>query len=194
MTESPSLGPVPSDLPRVVCIYGVPPKMPLKDVAGRSIGQTFTLTRHNQGSFEKALRNALAGFVGGDANIMAARFFLVSDLQQITTAIRSGRYTQVVYYGHADQNSNALIPAPGVRITASQLAQALKGSAIGHVDILGCRSGSFAAELATLVPELRVGHLMAKRFDNIEVNPRTNQVIQMTIDRQGLLHFEAKKK
>jgi hypothetical protein len=176
----------------VLCIYGVPPTMPLKDAAGRSTGQTFTLTHANKASFERALRYALAAFVGGDAGMMGARFVFVRDISQISAAVRSGAYTQLVYYGHADQNTNALIPAPGVRITPGQLASALAGTKIAHVDILGCRSVSFAAELATLAPKLRSGYLTAKRFDNIEINLQTMQVVGISIDRQLLLHFGPK--
>ncbi|HVZ86056.1 MAG TPA: hypothetical protein VHG72_03760 [Polyangia bacterium] len=140
-----------------LCVYGVPPTMALRDGAGRSIGQTFTLTRTNQASFERALRIALAAFVGADADMMSARFVFVRDAAQIAAAIRSGRYTQVVYYGHADQYANALIPAPGVRVTPAQLAAALRGTSVSHVDILGCRSTSFAAELSTSLQRYESG-------------------------------------
>lgn len=140
----------------------------------------------------RALRIALDGFVGSDATMMSARFVFVRNIADISTAVRSGAYTQVVYYGHADQHANALIPAPRVRITAAELASALAGTAVRHVDILGCRSTSFAAELATLAPRLRVGHLGAKRVDNLEVNLHTQQVVTIAIDRQQLLHFENK--
>ena len=176
----------------VLCIYGVPPTMRLKTAGGQSTGQTFTLTSTNKGSFERALRTALDAFVGSDASIMGARFAFVRNISEISTAIRSGAYTQVVYYGHADQNANALITSHGVRITPAQLASALQGTSVAHVDILGCKSVSFAAELATLAPKLRVGYLTAKRFDNIEVNLHTQQVIDVSIDRQPLLHFGPK--
>jgi hypothetical protein len=123
---------------------------------------------------------------------MGARFVFVRNIREIAAAVRSGAYTHVVYYGHADQIANALIPAPHVRITAAGLAPALAGTAVRHVDILGCRSTSFAAELATLAPQLRVGHLGAKRIDNVEVNLHTQQVVNVAIDRQPLLHFESK--
>ena len=173
----------------ILCVYGVPPTMPLQNVAGQKIGQSFTLTRGNKASFERALKIALAGFVGGDASIMSARFVFVRNVADISAAVRSGAYTQVVYYGHADQTANALIPAPHVRVTAAELASALAGTTVRHVDILGCRSTSFAAELATLAPRLRVGHLGAKRIDNVEVNLHTQQVVNIAIDRQPLLHF-----
>ena len=43
----------------VLCVYGVPPTMPLKNIGGGSTGQTFTLKSTNKASFERALRTAL---------------------------------------------------------------------------------------------------------------------------------------
>jgi len=54
------------------------------------------------------------------------------------------------------------------------------------------RSISFAAELATLAPKLRVGHLGATRVDNVAVNLHTQQVVNVAIDRQPLLHFASR--
>lgn len=80
--------------------------MPLKNIGGGSTGQTFTLKSTNKASFERALRTAVDALVGADASIMGARFVFVRDVGEIAAAIRSGNYTQVVYYGHADQNTS----------------------------------------------------------------------------------------
>jgi len=44
-------------------------------------------------------------------------------------------------------------------------------------------------ELATVLPHLRIGYLRSKRIDNVECDPRTIQVIKMTIDAQTIFHF-----
>jgi len=95
-------------------------------------------------------------------------------------------------FGRMAAGISGMIPARGVRITPAQLAAALQGTTVRHVDILGCKSVSFAAELATLAPALRLGYLTAKRFDNVEVNLHTQQVVSVSIDRQPLLHFGPK--
>jgi hypothetical protein len=44
---------------QILVVYGVPPRMKLRDVAQREIGKTFSLTTSNRASFERALRFAL---------------------------------------------------------------------------------------------------------------------------------------
>jgi hypothetical protein len=175
--------------PRVLAVYGVPPDMPLQDAAAKSIGKTFSLTTVNRASFESALKQGLSGFVGGDAPLAGARFVFIRGLPDLSAAGRSGEWTHVIYYGHAAERENALIPGPGQRISATQLAGLFRGSAVTHVDILGCRSLSIAAELSAMLPTLRVGGLAAKRQDNIEVDPRTLHVIKFEMSRQPIRHF-----
>jgi len=175
--------------PRTLVVYGVPAKMALHDVAGTALGKTFVLTEHNRDSFEPALRQALIAFAKGDATLSGARFVFIRDASDFAAAVKSAPYTQVVYYGHALEGVNALLPRAGNRISAAQLAQALAGTPVAHLDLLGCQSASIAAELATLVPHVRIGYLRSKRIDNIECDPRTVQVVRMTIDPQAIFHF-----
>jgi hypothetical protein len=175
---------------QILVVYGVPPRMKLRDVAQREIGKTFSLTTSNRASFERALRFALTRFLGSDAQVMSARFIFIRNVREFTAAIRTGSYSQVVYYGHALDGENALLPARGGKIAPAELAYAFRGTTIRHFDILGCRSTSVAAELATLCPTLKIGHLRAAREDNVEVSPATLQVISLTIDQQMLFHFE----
>jgi uracil phosphoribosyltransferase len=51
------------------------------------------------------------------------------------------------------------------------------------------RGSGIAAELSTLVPKISVGNLRAAREDNIEVDPRTLEVISLSIDSQPIFHF-----
>jgi len=177
----------------VLVVYGVPPKMKLRDAAGREVG-TFSLTRSNRQSFETALRRALAAFVGTDATVTGARFVFVGSAAAFSAAVRGGQFAHVIYYGHALADENALLPAAGQRITAPQLAQALSGTSVRHLDILGCRSMSLAGELSTMLPQVRIGHLRSPREDNVEADPRTLQVRNLDIDRQPLFHFEGSAK
>lgn len=72
-------------------------------------------------------------------------------------SLASHRHNRVIYYGHA--LSDGVTLAPLQRITTPQIAHALRGSGVEHVDILGCDSSSIGALLATLVPDLIVGTL-----------------------------------
>jgi hypothetical protein len=78
------------------------------------------------------------------------------------------------------------------RNTAPQIAHALKGSGVEHVDILGCDSSSIGALLATLVPGLTVGTLRGKRFDDFKVDPPTMKIQDFTIVPMQILHFVGK--
>jgi hypothetical protein len=97
----------------------------------------------------------------------------------------------VVYYGHALSGVNVLLPGVGSNIAPFHIAGLLKGSTIKHFDILGCSGASIAGELATLVSKsTRIGYLRNKRQDNIEVDPATLMVKNLTIDQQALLHYD----
>jgi len=175
--------------PRTLVVYGVPAKMALYTATGTPLGKTFVLTALNRDSFEPALRQALIAFVKGDATLQGARFVFIHNASDLSAAVKSAPYTHVVYYGHALEGVNALLPKAGNRITVAQLTQALAGTPVAHLDLLGCQSASMAAELATLLPRLRIGYLRSKRIDNVECDPRTVQVIRMTIDPQAIFHF-----
>lgn len=184
----------PTTTPRVLILYGVPAAMPLKSAAGVPLGKTFELTTKNRESFEPALRQALVEFTKGDLPVAGARMTFVRNAADLSAAIRAADYTHVAYYGHALEGDNALLPTAGNRITVQQMAQALDGTKVTHLDILGCQSSSIAAELATKVKGVKVGYLRMKRFDNVEVNPRTLQVVTLTMDAQAILHFNGAAK
>jgi hypothetical protein len=177
----------------VLVIYGVPPAMDLVDAAGKVQMGTFEkLTKDNRHSFEVALRHALAAFVKDDASVLGARFVFVRSGAGMAAALKSGAYTQVIYYGHAlEGGANGLVPDgdPDHAVYTSELARALQGTTVTHFDILGCMSASLAAELFTVMPKLRIGYLRADRHDVLEVSPRTHQVISMTIEPQKLFHY-----
>jgi len=163
--------------------------MALSDAGGSPLVKTFELTSHNRDSFEPALRQALTAFVKGDTVVQGARFAFIHNASDLSAAVRSAPYTHVVYYGHALEGVNALLPTAGNRIAVAQLAQALAGTPVAHLDLLGCQSASIAADLSTVLPGIRIGYLRSKRIDNVECDPRTLQVIRMTIDPQTIFHF-----
>ena len=103
--------------------------------------------------------------------------------------MKTSNPSHVIYYGHALEGTNALLPALGKSFTAWQIMNAIKGTAVQHLDLLGCNSVSLAAELATTLPKISFGHLRVARFDNIEVVLATQQVKSVTIDPSHLYHF-----
>jgi hypothetical protein len=163
--------------------------MLLKDATGVSLGKTFELTTRNRGSFEPALRRALIEFVKGDAPVTAGRFVFVRNAGEFSAAIHSADYTHVIYYGHALEGVNALLPTAGNRITVPQLAHAFEDTHVTHFDILGCQSGSIAADLLSALKTVKMGYLRVKRYDDIECDPRTLEVVKMTIEAQPVRHF-----
>jgi hypothetical protein len=179
----------------VLVVYGDPPLMPLKDEQGRKLNKTFTLRPGNERSFRLALEGALVTFLGAHVNVKNATYRRIRSRQEFVRAIKSGHFSHVIYYGHALSNVNVLLPATGSNIAPFQIADVLKESGVRHFDILGCSGASIAAETATLVSSnIQVGYLMAKREDNLEVDPRTMTVKRMTIDPQALRHFAGQKK
>lgn len=152
--------------------------------------KTFELTSRNKDSFEVALRQALNVFMKGDAIISGVRMTFIRDASDFAAAVRSASYTQIVYYGHALEGVNALLPTGTNRVSAKDLASALTGTTVKHFDILGCQSASIAAELSTLLAKVRVGNLRVKRFDNVICDPRSLLVTSLTIDPQPIFHFE----
>jgi hypothetical protein len=111
-------------------------------------------------------------------------------LGTLSMALGTHLYNRVVYYGHALADGVTL--APQQRISASQIAQALKGSGVGHLDLLGCDSSVIGALISTLVPGLTVGTLRGKRFDDFKVDPSTMKIQDFTIVPMQIFHFAGK--
>jgi len=122
--------------------------------------------------------------------VSQAKYLFTPDVQSLTMAVASGRHNRVIYYGHALADGVTL--APLKRITAPQIAHALKGSGVVHVDIWGCDSSAIGALLATLVPGLTVGTLRGKRFDDFKVDPSTMKIQDFTIVPMQIFHFGGK--
>lgn len=173
----------------VLIVYGSPPEMRLRDATGRNIRKEFALTRSNQGSFEGALRHALANFLGGHVDTARARMVFVSNAESFFKAIKDYPARHVIYYGHALDGSNVLLPTIGNSITAWQLYNALKSSGTSDFDILGCASSGIAAELSTMLPKKRIGYLRLARYDNVEVEVSTSRIRSIQIEAQPLRHF-----
>lgn len=176
-------------IPQVLVVYGVRARIPLSTARGYPIGKVFELTASNQKSFEPALRQALSVFMKDDAVIQGARFVFIRNAADFSVAVHSGSYTQVIYYGHALEGENALLPTPHNRIHVGQLAHAIYGTAVTHLDILGCASASIAAAVSGLVAGVQVGYLRTKRVDDVVCEPSTMKVLRMAIQPQPVLHF-----
>ena len=77
--------------------------------------------------FEKALSVALQRFIGSEVpDVSQAKYLFTPDIKTLSMAVASRRYNRVIYYGHALADGVTL--APLHRITAPQIAHALKGS------------------------------------------------------------------
>lgn len=147
------------------------------------------LTQANQRSLEAALMRALSAYLGHHVQLTTARLVRVRDATSFAQQVKTFNPTHLIYYGHALDGSNALLPALGKSVTAWQLQNAIKGTAVRHVDLLGCSTVSLAAELAVALPKVSFGHLRVARFDNIEVDLHSRQVKSIVIDRSPLYHF-----
>ena len=119
--------------------------------------------------------------------IARAQYRFIASVGDLRMALHGGRYNHVVYYCHAVDNGGTLKPLQ--KITVTELQHALQGSGVDHLDILGCRSTTFASQLVSAMPKLKVGNLRGKRFDDIEVNLRTMQLKTFTIVPQVVFHF-----
>ena len=123
----------------------------------------------------------------GGARIAHAQYRFIASAADLRSALPGGRYTHVMYYGHAVDDGGTLKPLQ--KITVTELQHVLQGSGVDHLDILGCRSTAFAAQLASAMPKLKVGNLRGKRFDDIEVDLRSMQLTKFTIVPQVVFHF-----
>jgi hypothetical protein len=170
-------------------LYGDPPAFKLRDSAGRVVSNAFVLSQSNQRSFEVALMKALAAYFGPHVQLSTARLVRIHDATSFTQEVKKFNPSHLVYYGHALDGTNALLPALGKSITAWQITNTIKGTAIRHLDLLGCSTVSLAADLATALPKVSFGHLRVTRFDNIEVDLHSRQVKNVVIDRSHLYHF-----
>lgn len=124
---------------------------------------------------------------GEVADIGRADFAFVTDARSLAQALRGGPYTHVVYYGHAVDDGATLKPLK--EIDVKQITDALSGTNVVHIDILGCSSASFAAKLVLSVPKLTAGSFLTKRLDDIDVDMATMQLKRLIIERQPLHHF-----
>lgn len=177
--------------------YGMPQKnMALRSTTGAPLHKTLHFDSKNftgriRDDFERALRMALQRFMGSELpDVFQAKYLFTPDSQTLSMALGSHRYNRVVYYGHALADGVTL--APLQRITAPQIAHALKGSGVEHFDILGCDSSAIGALIATLVPGLTVGTLRGKRFDDFKVDPSTMKIQDFTIVPMQIFHFAGK--
>lgn len=177
--------------------YGMPQKkIPLRSASGVPLHKTLHFDSKNftgkvRDDFEKALRVALQRFIGSEVpDVAQAKYLFTPDIKTLSMALGTHLYDRVVYYGHALADGVTL--APQQRITAPQIAQALKGSAVGHLDILGCDSSAIGALISTLVPGLTVGTLRGKRFDDFKVDPSTMKIQDFMIVPMQIFHFAGK--
>ena len=177
----------------VLVVYGDPPTPPLEDSTGRPLGKNLVLNRANQASFERALRSALAQYFGSHVSLATARVIRIGSAVDFAATIKRESFTHLIYYGHALLGANALLPSLGKNISGWQLANALKGTAIKHFDLLGCETTSLAAELSVALPRVEIGYLRSWRHDNFEVDPNTLRFKNIRIDPTQLRHFPAKR-
>lgn len=115
--------------------YGMPQKkIPLRSASGAPLHKTLHFDSKNftgkvRDDFEKALRVALQRFIGSEVpEVAQAKFLFTPDIKTLSMALGTHLYDRVVYYGHALADGVTL--APLHRITAPQIAQALKGSGV----------------------------------------------------------------
>lgn len=178
----------------VLVAYGIPPnKIKLFSRTGKDLHQTWqfepkTFTGIARDNFEQLLRAALVAFIGAEVpNVVGADFRFVPDIQTLSGLLIHGRYTHLIYYGHALADGVTLLPLH--RISAPQLAQVLKSSRVEHVDLLGCNSSAIGALLSSLTPNIKVGALRSRRFDDIQVDMQTLRLTSFWILPQPVYHF-----
>ena len=183
---------------KVLVVYGVPPNhIPLFSAGGKSLHKDWKFDAKTFGgaqkkNFEAKLREALQAFMAGEvADLGRADYAYVTDATSLTQVLRRGAYTHLVYYGHAVDDGATLKPLK--EITVKQMTDALSGTSVVHIDILGCSSASFAAKLVLSLPKLTAGSFLRKRLDDIEVNMATMQLKKLVIERQPLHHFRPSK-
>ena len=100
----------PANASDVLVVYGEPPTVPIRDSRGKNIG-AFSLSKKTRASFEAALRSAMAKFVGVHVDVKSATFVPIVDGNSFSRAVRSKSFTHVIYYGHALEARNALMPS-----------------------------------------------------------------------------------
>jgi hypothetical protein len=178
----------------VLVAYGLPPnRVHLFSLTGKDLHTEWkfdpkTFNGRTRRIFERQLRRALRSFLVNEVpDIMHADYRFITSAADLGGVLHSRRYTHLVYYGHAVDDGSTLKPLH--KITAMQLQHLIHGSGIDHLDILGCRSTTFAAQLASATPKLTVGNLRGKRYDDIEVDLRTMRLTKFTILPQTVFHF-----
>ena len=178
----------------VLVVYGVPPnRVHLFSATGKDLHTEWsfdpkTFNGKIRENFEQLLRTALTSFLITEVpEIAHARYRFISSAGDLRAAMHGGRYTHIVYYGHAVDDGATLKPLH--KITVTELRHLLQGSGVDHIDILGCKSTTFASQLASAMPKLNVGNLRGKRFDDIEVDLRSMKLTNFTIVPQVVFHF-----
>jgi hypothetical protein len=111
MSDQPSSAPKATS---VLVLYGDPPNVIFRDPSGRVLSNGFTLTRHNQASFEAALLRGLTVYFGHHVGMSEARLVRIHDATDFLEAIRKYNPSHLVYDGHALVGSNTLLPALGI--------------------------------------------------------------------------------
>jgi hypothetical protein len=178
----------------VLVAYGLPPnRVHLFSATGRDLHTEWkfdptTFNGRTRQMFEQLLRTALNSFLMSEVpEIAHAHYRFITSAGELRAALHGGRYTHIVYYGHAVDDGATLKPLH--KITVTELRHLLQGSGVDHIDLLGCKSTTFASQLASVMPNLSVGNLRGKRFDDIEVDLRSMQLTNFTIVPQVVFHF-----
>lgn len=179
--------------PSVLILYGDPPNASLEDSTGRSLGK-LTITARNQVSFERALRRAVASYLGAHVAVSNARLIRIASASDFASAVKRETFTHLIYYGHAVLGANALLPSLGKNISSWQIVDALKGKNVKHFDMLGCETMSLGADLSIALPGVEVGYLRSWRHDNFEVDRNTFQIKNVRFDPTPLRHYTTRQK
>jgi hypothetical protein len=178
----------------VLVAYGVPPnRVHLFSNLGRDLHTEWkfdaaTFNGKTRQNFERLLRTALTSFLMNELpEITHADYRFIASASELGKALQSHRYTHVVYYGHAVDDGGTLKPLD--KVSVRELQHVLQNSGVEQVDILGCRSMTFAAQLASALPKLAVGYLRGKRYDDIVVDMHTMQLTDFTVVPQTVFYF-----
>src|SRR5436190_12523062 len=157
----------------ILVAYGVPPNhIHLYSSTGRDLHkegrfEPKTFDSQIRRDFEQQLRAALSTFMIREIpDIAHADYRFIGDARTLQAFLHTRKYREVIYYGHAIEEGSTLKPLQ--KISAIQLRHALEDSGVTHIDFLGCKSTTLAAHLASARPDLSVGNLRGRRFDDIE--------------------------
>jgi hypothetical protein len=134
-----------------------------------------SITDKNRKSFEKRLLPELEKL--GLLTFSPATLTPICHAKDLGALLRGRPYSSVVFYGHAftftletrsgKKSEMRLQTVCGGYITATEFADAIRGTSVRTVLIAGCESNGFAADLSTRVEKVKFGGLMSRRFDEI---------------------------